>query len=174
MTSSGLFSYHQIEIEMGEQKQFAPTFQKVLAPKVIDPAPPAAESEHGLEVAVVFTSAPATIAALRKASALADRLSARIKLLVPQVVPFPLPLESPPVLLDFSERRFREIAAESPVETTVEIYLCRDRWETLKSVLARRSLVVIGGPKRWWPTKEKSMARKLGRAGHEVIFAETE
>ena len=55
--------------------------------------------------------------------------------MVPQVVPYPLPLESPPVLIDWNERRFRVIADESPVETTVRIYLCRDRLETLTAVL---------------------------------------
>lgn len=134
----------------------------------------AEESEDKLDVAVVFTSAAATVPALRRAGALAKSLSVRITLLVPQVVPYPLPLESPPVLLDFSEQRFREIAAESPVETTFHIYLCRDPLETMQNVLAPRSLVVIGGVKRWWPTREKSLARKLRRAGHEVVFTETE
>jgi len=46
--------------------------------------------------------------------------------------------------------------------------------ETLKAVLSQRSLVVVGGHKRWWPTPEKRLARKLRRAGHEVIFTETE
>ena len=54
------------------------------------------------------------------------------------------------------------------------IYLCRDRVETLTAVLSPHSLVVIGGRKRWWPTAEKRLARKLRRAGHEVIFTETE
>ena len=43
------------------------------------------------------------------------------------MVPYPLPLTSPPVLLDFSERQFRVLASQSPVETIVRIYLCRDR-----------------------------------------------
>jgi hypothetical protein len=112
--------------------------------------------------------------ALSRASALADHLNAHISLLVPQVVPYPLPLESPPVLLDFSEPWLREIAAQSPVETSVRIYLCRDRVETLQSVLRPGSLVVIGGRKRWWPTREKSLARTLRHSGHEVVFTETE
>src|ERR1035441_3654230 len=40
-------------------------------------------------------------------------------------------LNSPSVLPDFTERHFRVLADESPVETTVRIYLCRDRVETL-------------------------------------------
>ena len=160
---------------MEERGDIVLAFQRRLVPETARPARPVADrAEHRLEVAVVFTSARATIAALRKAGALADRLSARITLVVPQVVPYPLPLGSPPVLIDFSERRFREIAAESPVETTVLIYLCRDRTEALESVLAPRSLIVIGGLKRWWPTREKSLARHLRRTGHEVVFTETE
>jgi hypothetical protein len=76
--------------------------------------------------------------------------------------------------VDFNDRRFRLIACQSPVETSVRIFLCRDRVETLKSVLGPRSLVVLGGRSRWWPTAEKLLARNLRRAGHEVIFTETE
>ena len=101
-------------------------------------------------------------------------MGARITIVVPQVVPYPLPLTSPPVLLDFNERRFHVIASESPVETRVRLYLCRDRGRRSGNVLAPRSLVVVGGRKRWWPTREKRLARWLRRAGHEVIFTETE
>lgn len=160
---------------MGERNEMSLAFERRVAPATGRRTPArSGDSEHRLDVAVVFTSAAATIAALRKAGALADRLSARITLVVPQVVPYPLPLESPPVLLDFSEQRLREIASESPVETTVQIYLCRDGLETLKAVLTPRSLVVIGGRRRWGPTREKALARRLRRAGHEVIFTETE
>jgi hypothetical protein len=150
-------------------------FQKSLAPATGQPvAKPSEQPERRLEVAVVFTAVQPTIAALQKAGALADLLSARVNLVVLQIVPFPLPLESPPVLLNFSEAHFREIALQSSVETNVRIYLCRDRLETLTSLLAPRSLVVIGGRKRWWPTPERYLARKLRRAGHEVVFTETE
>lgn len=152
-------------------------FERILAPAPGYPAQPtpAEGSEPRLNVAVVFTSVDATLAALRKAGALASRLSGCITLLVPQIVPYPLPLTSPPVLLDWNERRFRVIAGESPVETRVLLYLCRDRLDTLTAVLSPRSLVVVGGRKRrWWPTMEKRLARKLRRSGHEVIFTETE
>ena len=46
--------------------------------------------------------------------------------------------------------------ADSPVETIVRLYLCRDRFETLQAVLRPRSLVVIGGRRRWWPTSGKA------------------
>jgi len=149
--------------------------EKKLQPAANRPAPPhAAEKDPRLNISVLFTSVDRTLAALRQAAELAHSLGGRLTLLVPQIVPYPLPLESPPVLLDWNEQRFNVIACESLVETTVRIYLCRDRMETLESVLSPHSIVVVGARKRWWPTAEERLARKLRRAGHEVILAPTE
>jgi hypothetical protein len=149
--------------------------EKLLVPATGHPQPPSTtEADQKLNVSVVFTSVEATLAALKEAGALASSLGAQITLLVPQIVPYPLALETPPVLIEFNERRFRLIASQSPVETNVQIYLCRDQFETLASVLSPGSLVVLGGRKKWWPTREKSLASKLRRAGHEVVFNETE
>jgi len=126
-----------------------------------------------LKIAVVFTSVESTLPALKRAAAIAQGLNASITLIVPQIVPYPLPLTSPPVLIEFNERRFRVIAGESTVETTVRIYLCRDRGEMLKSVLTPRSIVVLGIRDTWLPSAEKRLARKLRRAGYEVISAQS-
>ena len=147
-------------------------FNRSLNPSPALPETAARDTESGLNITVIFTSVDATVVALKKAGALAESLSARITLVVPQIVPFPLPLTSPPVLLDFQEKRFREIASQSPVDITVQLYLCRDGLETLKHVLKPHSLIVVGGRKRIWPTSAKSLARKLRKAGHEVIFTE--
>ena len=149
-------------------------FHQSLSPEVARPAaPPVEVLESRLNITVVFTSIAATVQALDKAGSLAETLGARITLVVPQIVPYPLPLTSPPVLLEFQEKRFEAIASASRVEIKVEIYLCRDHVETLKRTLKPHSLVVVGGPKRFWPTREKSLVRKLQRAGHEVIFTQT-
>jgi hypothetical protein len=76
--------------------------------------------------------------------------------------------------VEFNENRFRVMASESLVETSVQVYLCRDRLEALTSVLKPGSIVVLGGKKRWWRTKDERLARKLRRAGYEVLFKETE
>lgn len=140
--------------------------------KMLAPATAAEPPDWRLNISVVFTSVEATMAALRRAAEMATQLGARITIVVPQVVPLPLPLSSPPVLLDFSERRFHTIASESPVETSVRLYLCRDARETLGNVLAPRSLIVVGSRKRWWPTHEKRLARWLRKRGHEVVVTE--
>ena len=148
--------------------------EKILVPAIGHPARPTADkADQKLNIAVVFTSVESTLAALKEAGNLANSLGARITLVVPQVVPYPLPLETPPVLVEFNEKRFRVMASETPVETSVQIYLCRDRFETLTSVLKPGSIVVVGGRKRWWPTKDETLARQLRRAGYEVLFKET-
>jgi hypothetical protein len=149
--------------------------EKILRPATGHPGQPIrAEADQQLNIAVVFTSVESTLVALKEAGNLASSLGARIKLVVPQVVPHPLPLETPPVLVEFNENRFRVMASESPVETSVQIYLCRDRLQTLTATLTPGSIVVLGGKKRWWPTKDETLARQLRRAGYEVLFKETE
>lgn len=139
-------------------------------PQVVGPQ----EAESGLNISVVFTSVDATLAALKQAGSLANRLGAHITLVVPQIVPTHLPLDSPPVLIDWNENRFRVMANEASVQTAVQIYLCRDRWETLSAVLKPHSLIVVGGKKHWWPTAESRLANKLREAGHEVVYTEME
>jgi hypothetical protein len=151
--------------------------ERMIAPVTGAPARPfTEETDAKLNVSVVFTSVDATLGALKEAGRLlgnqASSLDGRITLIVPQVVPYPLPLTSPPVLMDFNERRLRVIAGNSRVETHVSVYLCRNPLETLKSVLKPHSVVVVGSRKRWWPTAEKRLAAQLRRAGHEVIVTE--
>jgi hypothetical protein len=131
------------------------------------------ETNRRLEIVVVYTFVQATVTALTRAAALAKGLNPRIRLVMLNVIPYPLPLESPPVRCDFSERCLLEIASASPVETTVHLCMCRQRFETLVALLWPRSLVVIGGHKTWWPTKEEKLARELRLAGHEAILYES-
>ena len=150
-----------------------PTTEKLYRPANTVPIePPAGAANSKLNVAVVFTTIEATLSALRKAGALASRLHACITLIVPQIVPYPLPLNRPPVSQDCNEKRFRVLAEDSAVETTVHIYLCRDRVETLRQVLAPHSLVVIGAKRHWWPSGDDRLAHQLQRAGHEIVFTE--
>jgi len=152
--------------------------EKLLAPATGQPTWSAKDAaDQKLNISVVFTSVESTLAALKEAGALASGLGGQVTLIVPQVVPYPLPLETPPVLLDFSENRFRAMASKSPVETSVQIYLCRERFETLISVLKPGALVVLGGRAGrwpWWPTKDERLAWELRRAGYEVLFTKVE
>ena len=103
-------------------------------------------------------------------SALADNLGARIRIIVPQVVPFPLPLSDPPIKPEFTGNRIRAMLSQYPVD--VEVCLCREKLTAPISVLKPHSLILIGGRTRFWPTEEYRLARGLRQRGHEVVFVE--
>jgi hypothetical protein len=144
---------------------------------------PARPAEGGaqprLDVHVIFTSPAATRASLAAASELARELGVKITLMAAQVVPYSLPLENPPVSPAFFERSLLSLAAEHTVETAVEVYLCRDRFETILQVLKPESVVVISDRRRWfwpmrfWPTSEQRLAAALRRSGHRVILLDS-
>ena len=137
--------------------------------------PDLSESSRKLDLQVIFTDLPKTAAALAKARTMARGLGARITLMVARVVPYPLPLAEPDVPVEFTERLLESLAGQTDnADTVVEIYLCRDRSETIRRALPPDSLVVVGAPKwRWWPsgwfTWERSLARMLRRDGRRVL-----
>jgi len=124
-----------------------------------------------LEVDVIYTTPHETLAAMALAAALAMKLDAEINLLALQVVPYQLELTRPPVRVEYLENRFRRLASHSPIETRVRIVLCRDQLQALRSALKPHSLVVIGAGRRWWPTPQKKLARRLRQDGHHVFLA---
>jgi hypothetical protein len=132
------------------------------------PAPPdLSERGRKLDLQVIFTDLPSTAAALATARSMARDLRARITLIVAQVVPYPLPLAAPDVPVEFTERALESLAIE---DTTVEIYLCRDRNETIRRALPPDSVVIVGARKcRWWPCWESRLARMLRHDGRRVL-----
>lgn len=132
---------------------------------------PRVDRGGAFEVVVVHTTTTGTVEALKTAASLARDLGARIRVLVPQIVPFPLPLAAPPVPAEFTERRFRTVIAGARIETRVDIRVCRDRVQMVSSSLKPRSLVVMAPGAPWWPWPEVWLARQLRRQGHHVVMS---
>jgi hypothetical protein len=138
------------------------------------PAPPdLSENGRRLDLQVIFTDLPKTAAALATARSMARGLGARITLMVARVVPYPLPLAEPDVPVEFTERLLESLAV-AVEDTTVEIYLCRDRNETIRRALPPDSLVILGARKwRWWPSwlpsRDSQLARLLRQDGRRVL-----
>ena len=140
------------------------------APHVVTPG----HSDRKLEVNVIFTTEAATLIALKSAADLGAGLDAQINIIAAQPVPLAFPVNRPPVSVDFTLRRLKDLAsrgAQGDLEATVNLYLCRDRRQALLNVLAPGSLVVIGGKPRWWGSESKRIAKILTRHGHRVVFA---
>lgn len=71
---------------------------------------------------------------------------------------------------EFLKRRLRAIAGEIGSEVDVQLIFARDLYFAIGQVLPSHSLVVLAAKKRWWPTAETKLARRLGRAGHSVAL----
>ena len=141
---------------------FIPAYQ-ILVPQHTEAAPE-------LHISVVFTNFEDTKQALRAAANLSTGLRADIDLVVPEIVPYPLPLIRPAVPPGFTLRRLMDLAREAEVQPSIHVYLCRDKVQTLLQVLHRQSVVVLGSKTRWFPTKPIILARVLRRKGHQVIL----
>ncbi len=133
--------------------------------------PVGASQGSKLELVVPFTDARGTLAAMKMAVDLARGVDARINLVAIQAVPYELELGRPPIDIGWLEARLRALASKVPIDTAVDIILCRDRQWALRQVLKPGSVVVIGGRRRWWRTKEQRLAERLRHDGHQVILA---
>jgi hypothetical protein len=132
-----------------------------------------------MEIVVLYTTVPETLQALKMAAHLAHDLSARIRLLVLEVVPYPLPLDQPDVTVPFTQQRFRTLAesasSKAKVDTKVDIHFVRDAEKAIESLLEPHSIVVLGGRcSPWtkvWPTVQGRISKRLKRTGHAVVYA---
>ncbi len=122
-----------------------------------------------LEIVVLHTEGKETVGALKMAADLASGL-APVRLLAIQQVPYPLPLDAPPVSVEFLEKSFSNMTSAAGVDACIDIRLCRDARAVVERELGPHCVVVIGGRRRWWPTAATRLARQLERLGHQVVF----
>jgi hypothetical protein len=134
--------------------------------------PESHQSNSSLEVVALFTTEPATVLALQTAAKLASGLSARIRLVVPQVVPYPLPIEEPQANSCVFSRRICAIAGRAGVECMIDIRLCREREVAIEQALPARSIVVIGSRPRWWSFRDRTLLKRLLHEGRQIAYAE--
>ena len=134
--------------------------------------PLATYKSANLRLYVVFTTLEGTKAALQVANGLARDLAAKVTLVVLQIVPYPLPLDRPPVHSKVAEKPLSELASGQGADISVSVYLCRDREETLRQKLPADSVVLIGTRRRWLDFAERALAGRLRHDGHHVIVVE--
>ena len=130
---------------------------------------PATSVHRPIEINVVLDGLENAAGVLELATGLARGIHAKLAVHFAQVVPYPLPLKSPPVPVEIAEKNLLDLASKQPVETSANIYLCRDRSETIRHALKPESIVIFALPHRWWRSFERTLAKQLIRDGHRVI-----
>src|SRR5262249_2252616 len=122
-----------------------------------------------LSIVVPYTTPELTRAALQHSAVCSD-LDVQVGLVDVQVVPFPCPFDEPPINKEFSEHRLHELFKETGLPGQTAVLYTRDRLEGYRRMLEPKSLVVLATKKRWWPTRERRLARALSKAGHHVLL----
>lgn len=128
------------------------------------------------QVNVIFTTLDATVAAMHIAAGLARESGARLRLIDPRVVRYPLRsagyalAAAPELSLAEHERQRVVIEAGMPVE--VLVYVCGRLADAVRMALRAPALVVLGGRSSWWPTQIERWRRVLENEGHYVLFVD--
>ena len=113
-------------------------------------APP--NQADGLPLTIPYTSTGMARQALRAAENLSRGLNVSVRLVAVQIVPFPCPVNQPPVALRHIAGPLERLAAEADIPVEVNIVLARDVMAGYLEVLPHDSLVLMAARKRWWPT----------------------
>jgi hypothetical protein len=122
------------------------------------------------DVTVIFTNPRDTLAAVRAALAWKSDWAPRLFILAAHVAPYPLALGEPAVDLGVLKRAILQVGLSAGVEANVQIFLCRDRMETIGRVVHRGATVVVGARKYRWLGSGQRIARVLARTGRTVLL----
>jgi hypothetical protein len=127
-----------------------------------------------LDIVIPYKTPELTLAALDCAARLGQGLDMRLRLIDVHVVPYALPLDKPDVARANLEKNIRRIAMKSAVPISPEIVFARD-WESgFRRMLRPHSVVLIPIRKTWWRSRDKRMAERIRKHGHQVVWVEYE
>src|SRR5215831_3214145 len=127
-----------------------------------------------LQVVIPHRTPELTRSALKYAASLAMDLNVRLRLIDVHVVPYGVPLDAPTVDPRHLARRIRSLAMESDLAVSAEVIYARDWEQGLRRALAPGSLVLMAMRRSWWPTKDKRLAARLRKLGHQVMWVESD
>jgi hypothetical protein len=132
----------------------------------------AAVATDVLRVVIPYTTPELTRTALHHAGT-STGLGVWVTLIDVQVVPFPCPMDQPPINKKYSQHRLEELLRETGLNGHTSVLYTRDLAQGFRQALGSNSLVILAGKKRWWPTRQKRLARDLSKAGHQVMLLQT-
>jgi hypothetical protein len=130
--------------------------------------------DASLDVVVLFTTVDLAAAALKRAEELVLGIKSDIRLICTQIVPYPLPVERPPVNLRHLGNQLSRASQCAGLKLEGEIILARDLKTALKTALKPHSIVVLASRRRrLWRTQEEKLKIECEKAGHEVLLSYT-
>ncbi len=127
-------------------------------------------AQHGLLVQILHTSPEASRRALAQVHEYLRGLDGAIEVLVVRAVPYPLPLDRPHFDVDTLTCALREQAAAFDCPVSIRLFLAREAFQALQGALHPGAVLAMEKTSVWWPSRMRSWARSLARAGHRVLL----
>lgn len=127
--------------------------------------------DGGPSIHIIATNDDGTHAALTEARRLRHPSSGRVIILVPRFVSF---IEPPAGASESNAltERYRDLASTAGVDAIVRVCVCNRFDDLFRWMLVKESRIIVGGRhRRFWPTAEERLARRLKTLGHDVVFA---
>lgn len=119
-----------------------------------------------LDLVIPFTTPTLTRAAIRAAEQLGKGLTASIRLIQLQLVPYQV--EMCPVDIGFLQQQLSAYESSLPLQAL--LLLTRETDAELLHALRPESIVVLACPKSLFPSSTENLARKVRRAGYKVVI----
>jgi len=129
-----------------------------------------AAASRRLSIVIPYTTPELTKAALDAAGVLCRKLSTRATLVAVDIVPFPCPLHQTLVDPKHLERQLLELVRGTTIPVRVILLHARDLDVAYRRVLKPDSLILIATRHNWWRRPGKKLARRLIRAGYNVVI----
>jgi hypothetical protein len=136
---------------------------------------PTPQADHAVETAtrlldivVPYTDQELTAYAIAAAEKMGDGLSATIRVLRLEAVPYTMDLRQPRVDIEFLRSRLQALPSSQPFHS--EIVLTRNENEALLRRLHPDSVVVLTSRRHFWRTAQERLANRLRRAGVRVVL----
>jgi hypothetical protein len=104
---------------------------------------------------------------------LAREVGASLRILVPNVVPYPDSLFAP---RSGGQTRLKPLLSALPCdvgEVRIDVLVSRDSVDAILRSLQPNSMILMASHKRWWRRKDLRLSRRLEQAGHDVLFLRT-
>lgn len=135
----------------------------------IDPgALDAGPGERELEIVVPYTEWALADAVLQRAAVLAAGLNVRVRLVAVHSVPYAASFGCPAAVHAHLVEQLVDLASRCLFSVEPQVVMSRGWVEGFKFALHPESTVLVGTRKRFWRTREESLARDLARGGHNV------
>jgi hypothetical protein len=121
---------------------------------------------------VVFTGGPETRAAVRAAEPLSAALGSPLTVVDFRVQPYPLKPKVASLTRPAQAEEFAGWLQQHDAAAKLRVFVCRDPRQAFDTAFRPHSLIVVGGNRRWWPTRSTRLQRALESAGHLVLFVD--